>query len=131
VGTTARRFYRFAVVGAGGVLVNSGVLWTLVSRAHVSTILAGALSTETAILSNFLLNDRWTFRDRRRYHRMLGRACRYNGVALSGLAVSVTSLSVLTYVWGVEYLTANLLAVGTATLWNYAVNARFTWRAVN
>jgi dolichol-phosphate mannosyltransferase len=130
VWTTARRFYRFAVVGAGGVLVNSGVLWTLVSRAHVSTILAGALSTETAILSNFLLNDRWTFRDRRD-HRVLGRACRYNGVALSGLAVSVTSLSVLTHVWGVEYLMANLLAVGTATLWNYAVNSRFTWRAVN
>lgn len=123
----AQRSAQFGAVGASGVAVNSAVLWMLVSRVHLSPVLAGALATEAAIVSNFLLNDRWTFRDRDRDRRWLHRAWRYNAVALGGLVVSVAILAALIHVRTLEYQVANLVAIGTATIWNYAINSRFTW----
>jgi dolichol-phosphate mannosyltransferase len=123
----AQRPARFGAVGASGVAVNSAVFWMLVSRAHLSPVLAGAVATEAAIVSNFLLNDRWTFRDRDRGRRWLHRAWRYNAIALGGLVVSVATLAALTHMRSLEYQVANLVAIGTATIWNYTVNSRFTW----
>src|SRR6266851_5415893 len=123
----APRPARFAAVGASGVVVNSALLWMLVSGAHLGPVPAGAIATEAAIISNFLLNDAWTFRDRERSRPWLHRAWRYNAVALGGLVVSVATLAALTHVWGLEYQAANLVAIGAGTIWNYAGNSRLTW----
>jgi dolichol-phosphate mannosyltransferase len=127
----AHRFSRFALVGAAGVLVNNGLLAFLVEVGGLRHLVAALLATEAAIIGNFALNDRWTFRDRRGAAPSLGaqvrRAGRYNAVALGGMALSLSMIAALTGWWGLHYLVANLCAIATATLWNYVVNARFTW----
>ncbi len=55
------RLARFALVGAGGVGVNSGMLWLLHSGAGLPLPAASALAIEMAIWNNFLLNDLCTF----------------------------------------------------------------------
>ena len=70
---TARgAFWRFCAVGASGVLVNLGALAALTGAGVVST-LASALAIELSILSNFALNDRWTFSVGRGAERGAGR----------------------------------------------------------
>jgi|GEM_PF-1774800 len=118
---------RFGLVGLSGVIVNTGVLWMLARGAHLPVALAGALATETAIIHNFLLNDRWTFRTARHYP-LVQRLLRFNGVALGGMAITVGLLTALTALGHLHLLLANLLAVGAATAWNYLVNSRWTWR---
>ena len=54
---------KFGVVGGSGVVVNLGVLAILRSLGFGDN-LASALAIEVSIISNFILNDRWTFRDR-------------------------------------------------------------------
>lgn len=120
---------RFGVVGISGLLVNSAILWLLARELHLSVALASVLATEAAILSNFLLNDQWTFRgahQRSLYARLL----RFNGVALGGMAITATILTALTRFTHLHLLLANLLAVGAATLWNYLVNSRWTWSSL-
>jgi putative flippase GtrA len=127
LGLRLARPLRFGAVGLSGLAVNTLALWLLAARGGVPVWLAGALATEAAILWNFLLNDRWTFRgvtDCPPLRRLL----RYNGVALGGMAISVALLSLLTSV-GAPLLSANLVAVGAATGWNYLANARWTWGA--
>jgi dolichol-phosphate mannosyltransferase len=60
----ANRFFRFGIVGALGVLVNMGFYALLHDVAGIYDMIAGAIAIELSILNNFILNERWTFRDR-------------------------------------------------------------------
>jgi dolichol-phosphate mannosyltransferase len=120
---------RFLTVGLAGLLVNSLLLWLLVETAHLHPLVASIIASEAAIVHNFLLNDRWTFRAQSRQHSPLKRLARFNGVALGGMLVTVALLTVLVTSLRLDLLAANVVAVGAATLWNYVVNSRWTWRA--
>ena len=128
--TIVRRFarpLRFGVVGLSGIVVNSAILWVLVRELHLAVLFGSVLATEAAILSNFLLNDRWTFRgvsERSFRQRLL----RFNGVALGGMAITAGILTALASYTHLHLLIANVLAVGAATGWNYVVNSRWTWK---
>jgi dolichol-phosphate mannosyltransferase len=123
------RLGRFCVVGASGVLVNTALLYVLTEAGGLNPLVSATLATEAAILSNFALNDRWTFRDVRGSSLWLRRAVHYNFVALGGLLISIAVLAALTYLLDIYYLFANFFAIGAATLWNYAVNYHWTWPA--
>jgi len=103
------------------------LLYCLVQLGGWSHLSAAVVATEVAILSNFVLNDGWTFRNARTDLPWLQRLVRYNVVSLGGLAVSISVLAALTSLLGIYYLAANLFAIGSATLWNYTVNAHLTW----
>lgn len=119
---------RFGLVGMSGVLINSLVLWALARGLGLPTVVASLLATETAILSNFLLNDRWTFRTGDYRHGFGQRLLRYHGVAAGGAAISVGALAALTAYTALPLLVANLLAIAAAMVWNYGANAGWTWQ---
>ena len=54
---------KFGVVGGLGVIVNLGFLGLMRSLGFTDTV-ASAIAIEISIISNFILNERWTFRDR-------------------------------------------------------------------
>lgn len=120
------RFVRFGLVGASGVLVNTVLLYVLTETGGLHTLIAAVTATETAILSNFLLNDRWTFQEATPSCSWTRRAFRYNCGALAGLVISVGVLVLLTHL-GMYYLVANLFAIAVAMVWNYAISCLFTW----
>ena len=136
-----RRFARFAAVGASGVVVNLAALFLLADVLRTNANLASAGAIAVSIGSNFLLNDAWTFGDRRalagaRHQRLL----RFYTVSLGGAAVQ----------WGV-FVGANVLlsplvqgpgslasagwkylyqlsGIAIGTLWNFTANLLWTWR---
>lgn len=65
------RFLKFAAVGASGVLVNVVLFWVgaevLFSELDASSriLASSSFAISLSILSNFILNDLWTWRDRR------------------------------------------------------------------
>ena len=65
------RMSRFAAVGALGTLLNLAVMWSLVHGAGVHYVSAAVIATEVAIVHNFLMQERFVFRDLRSgRHRM-------------------------------------------------------------
>ncbi len=127
--THGGHFARFGLVGGVGAVLNTALLYLLVHVGHYAYLPAAAVATEAAILSNFVLNDRWTFQGARGRAPWIRRVARYNIVALGGLVVSLVALAALTATLHLHYLVANLIAIGVATLWNYTANVRFTWVA--
>lgn len=82
------RFLKFAFVGAIGVAVNLGCLALFAHVLDLHTNLASALAIEVSIVNNFLLNDRWTFRDRRHPESpFFRRAIHFHAVSLVGALV--------------------------------------------
>jgi len=76
------RFLKFCAVGASGVLVNLAVLW-LLTELEVRASFASAWAIEVSILTNFVINERWTFADRSQ-GSLVGRAVRFQLVSLVG-----------------------------------------------
>lgn len=121
------RLLRFGVVGLLGVGLNTLILTLLVEIARLHYLPAAALATESTIIANFALNDRWTFRASRTTIPWLHRLKRYNLIALGGLVISLLVLALLSDLLGIYYVLANLVGIAAATLWNYTVNARLTY----
>ncbi len=119
-----RRLGKFLLVGGTGVGVNTVVLFLLHQVAGLPVVAASALAVEVAIVSNYLLNDRWTFGHRR---PSLRRFAQFNVVSLGGLLLTTTAVWVLTTALGIHYLVANLAGIGLATSWNFAANVYWTW----
>jgi len=122
------RLVRYCLVGASGALVNMAVVWALV--AHRSYYLhAGIVAVVTATTWNFLLNDMFTWRDRRS-PSLRAKALRYvqywtvTGVTSTGQIVLLFLLTTA----GLPYLISNAVGIGFAAVGNFWCNARWTWR---
>jgi len=120
-----RRFIKFNLVGLTGVLVNEGLLVLLVSGG-VYYIYASAVAIEVSIISNFVLNDLWTFRDRRHGHAAM-RMLKFNGLMLVGLAVNLAILYLGTDFMSINYAVSNLVGIAVAFLVRYWLSVKYAW----
>ncbi len=125
------RFARFCLVGASGVSVNEGLLFLLRQFASLPLWLASAISIEASIVSNYTLNDYFTFRDRRMPggQSFLKRLGKFNVISLAGLGINLAVLLILTAIFGEQhYLLFNLAGIAVAMVWNFTANSWWTWR---
>jgi dolichol-phosphate mannosyltransferase len=125
-----KRFFKFLAVGLSGVIVNQGVLWLLTDFASLKYYVSALFSIEASIVTNFILNDFFTFADRRtgKSRSFLGRLLKFNVICLSGAVIQYGLLLLFTSVFGVHYLLSNLIGIAVAFLWNYFVNSLWTWK---
>jgi len=124
------RFIKFCLVGGSGIGVNIGLLWLLTELGGLPYIISAAISIESAIISNFILNDIFTFRDRRSpgAKPRLQRLLKFNLVSLAGMGINMGILLLLTEVAGIYYLLSQLCGIAVAALWNYSLSTWWTWR---
>jgi len=119
------RILKFALVGLSGIIVNMGLLYLLTEIGlNIST--AGLIAIETSILSNFILNDLWTFRDRK-VGSFLARCFKYHLTVAFGALVNYTVLIGLVMI-GVFYLVANLVGIILGFIVNYLGGERIVWK---
>lgn len=83
------KFLKFCTVGASGVLVNLGAMALLLSFGLRSSY-ASAWAIEISIISNFAVNELWTFRDQRDEGTAWSRAGRFQLVSFVGALVQWT-----------------------------------------
>ena len=83
------QFLKFCTVGASGVLVNLGAMAVLLFIGLRSSY-ASAWAIEISIISNFIVNELWTFRDQRDEGTVLGRAARFQLVSFVGAMIQWT-----------------------------------------
>jgi dolichol-phosphate mannosyltransferase len=120
-----RHFIKFNIVGLAGIVVNEALLIVLKSQGY-SLIVASVIAIEVSILSNFVLNDLWTFRDRRHGHVVV-RLAKFNGLMIIGLIANLVILYAFTAYLGVQYTISNLIGIGAAFLSKYWLSVKFAW----
>ena len=119
---------RFGAVGLSGVGVNMFFLWFFTEVGGIHYMISSPLAVEISIVSNFLLNDAWTFRDAPSRARFSVRLMRFHLTALGGFVLNYAVLIGLTELAGVYYLLSNLAGIVAGMAWNYTVNVKWTWR---
>lgn len=128
--TEVLRIFRFGIVGASGTLLNTLVVWILLSFGHnhlgwhpadhtVVTAVA-VLSWVICCGTNYLLNAWWTFHHWPPHWRQ---ALHYYFTALFSFAVQLLVLNLLVYLLvterPIETAVLNGVAVATGALLNY------------
>lgn len=126
--TTATEMVKFACVGLSGVGVNLGVFFLLTRACGLSIRLAAPLSIEASVVSNFLLNDSWTFRERSTGSGGWARLMRFHAVCALGGVVNYAVLIALVEMLHWLDLLANLMGIFAATAANFAMHSTWTWR---
>ncbi len=126
------RFVKFLLVGLSGVGVNLGLQWLLTRMAGWQDYAALATSIEVSIITNFTLNDNFTFRDRRvlTVKSTLWRLAKYNMVALPGAFINWGVALLLIRFAGVPDLLSNFIGIVLATIWNYTLSNLWAWKYI-
>jgi dolichol-phosphate mannosyltransferase len=126
---TTPRILKFGLVGLSGVLVNMGVLYFLTEKLAVFYLVSGIIAIECSILSNFALNNLWTWRDRQS-GKILHRILRYHAAAgMTALLVNWLLLLVLTEVAGIHYMVSNIIGIGCGIVSNFLLNDLWTFKS--
>jgi putative flippase GtrA len=141
------RFFKFAIVGAVGSVVDFAVMNLLVSLAHLALVFSGTISFICAVGSNFTWNRLWTYPESRS-KPLLGQLIQFSIVNAIGLVIRIPILKVgepLLDAWIATLplevtasshvlISHNLtlaLAIGIVMLWNFFVNRYWTYNDID
>ena len=130
---SAGRFWKFALVGASGVLVNLLTLITLVEYFDANPTVAWIAAVGLSVLSNFLLNNAFTWRDVRhssRIHFLLRGALAYP-VAIVALGANFAVYYPIIKYLSAEfpyYVIAAFLGIVAGTSANFILSSRLVFR---
>lgn len=99
------RFFRFAIVGGVGAVIDFGVMNLLVNAFSYPLVLAGTISFLAAVISNFTWNRIWTYPDSRSkpIFRQLGE---FFLVSVVGLLIRIPTLAILEPI--IQHLISNI-----------------------
>jgi dolichol-phosphate mannosyltransferase len=123
------RLIRFSIVGVIGAGINTGFLWLLTDLIGLFYLFSSAIAIEIAIIIQFILNDRWTFSERKTKHmkQFLKRILKSNLWRSGGLALNLAILYLLTEYASLYYLISNIFGILCAFILNYVFESRLTW----
>jgi putative flippase GtrA len=128
------RWVKFNAVGAMGIVVQLGALAVLAGPLRVHYLLATGLAVETAVLHNYVWHERWTWADRtrggRQLGKVLGRLIRFH--LSNGLVSILGNLLLMRLLVGqfrLHYLVANVVSIAACSLANFLLSHLFVFRA--
>ncbi|MBK9926437.1 MAG: GtrA family protein [Anaerolineales bacterium] len=139
------RFFKFAVVGATGSVVDIGIMNLLTRLFHLPLVAAGSISFICAVTSNFIGNRYWTYPDSRSrpLAHQLGMFFLVNAIGIAiripilkylepPIALFIENMTHMTY-QAADALAKNatlIFAIGVVMLWNFFINRYWTYNDV-
>ncbi len=123
-------FLKFSLVGLTGLALNLLVLYSLVEwfpfwnrfgnwAVQKKVLIAAVVAFGLAVSSNYLWNRFWTFKRRKANLSPLASYSSFVIVSLGGLAINIFLLKILHYQLGMWYMTAQVISICAASLWNF------------
>lgn len=127
-GAFTAKFIDFALIGALGLVVHLAALTILFKAVGLSFVHAQAVAVAIAMTTNYVLNNRLTYRDKRlRGWQFLRGWISFVAIcsvgALANVALSSWLFTLIPHYW----LAWTTLGAAVAAVWNYAVTAAHTW----
>jgi putative flippase GtrA len=132
--TSIVRWLKFNAVGAMGIVVQLLALALLLRILEFHYLWATVLAVETAVLHNFIWHWRWTWADRRsdELSRMAATLLRFNfSNGMISLFGTVLCTGILTGIFKLNPLVANVLSLGPCCVINFLVSDRLIFMSLS
>lgn len=123
------QFIRFGIVGTIGFIINTIVLELLV-RQSIYPVISSVAGAECAIISNFILNNMWTFGDRRvSGFGIIPKFFQFNMTSLGALLIQAGFVWLGTSRFGHQaYFESYIIGVIVGLAWNYTMYSKVIWK---
>jgi putative flippase GtrA len=121
------RWLKFNAVGAGGILVQLGVLAALKSGLKLNYLVATAMAVEAAVIHNYFWHARFTWADRTVNNSWI-RFAKFN--LTTGMFSILGNMLLMRLLVGearLNYFVANLVTIATCSIVNFLVSDRFVF----
>ena len=126
-GSIAWILLKFGFVGGLGIFLNQYVLLVLTGVFGLYYLLGAILSSQAAVLVNFVLNNFLVFRSRETAGGFVRKALLFNAVSSSDLIVRIPLLFGLTTALGIPYLWSNLASIFLTFGGRFLVSEKKIW----
>ena len=131
-GTAPLRIIKFGGVGVTSVIIQTGFFNLFMLTAKLSPALSTVVSDQFAIISSFILNNYFTFHDKKHTEprKMFQAFIKFWGIVMTATIIQALVVFAGTLVFGSDFVTANLffiLGLVTAFFWNYKVQKKLVW----
>lgn len=137
------RFFKVCIVGAIGALIQYVLFFTFKSIPDFREIhwlglsyktLANAVSVEIALLSNFFINNRWTFSDKKiiSFKSLLLKLPQFNVLSLGSVLIQAAVMEMGTRLIPIDnnFIDFGLVALGilVGLVWNFTMYTKIVWK---
>ncbi|MEQ9115623.1 MAG: glycosyltransferase family 2 protein [Rickettsiales bacterium] len=124
------RFVLFLLVGLSGVLVHMSILGVLNKLLNVDFLASQTIATISAMVSNFYINNIFTYRDM----KLVGVKALYGLVSFC-IACSLGALFniiIATFLFekGMNWLLSGFVGIVVGSIWNYTTTSFITWKNI-
>lgn len=128
----AKRFLKFAIVGASGALVDFSLLNLGILVLGLPKPLANTISFSAAVVNNFVWNRLWTFPEAR-FSPFLTGFWKFAFVCVVGYFLNQTIFLGLDFLFfhqlgTLGYNLSKAIATGVVLFWNFGVNRVWTFK---
>lgn len=122
--------WKMAIVGFVGFIINTVILELFVFFGF-HPVIGSATGAELSIISNFILNNTWTFKTKKITGKdIIGKFILFNTTSIGALLLQSGTVAVGTYLYGVDaYRLFYILGVGVGLIWNFTIYIKVIWKA--
>ena len=123
---TKTQFTKFAIAGIIFAVVNVLILYILTDFLGIYYILSSIIAFAIGSTGNFLLNKKWTFKERMR-HDLSKKYIKAMSVNISAVIITIALLFILTEFLNVYYLISQTIAMIVAFFANFIGNKKLVF----
>src|SRR3989344_1670892 len=126
-------FIKFALVGLIGFVIDFGISYIFIENLKSAVWVGTFISSETAIVSNFFLNNFWSFAHKKLDHKLsayLPNFIKFNVVSSGSILIQTIGVQLASNFFGrkLRYLYKVILIVFIITRYSYVLYNKFIWK---
>jgi putative flippase GtrA len=119
------KFIKFSMVGFSGVFVDFGITFICKEFFKIQRYVANTCGFVVAATSNYFMNRIWTFHSNN--PNIMLEFTRFFIIALIGLCINLLIIWAMSGKFKVNFYLSKLAATVVVTLWNFLINAYYTF----
>lgn len=119
------KFVKFSIVGFSGVFVDFGTTFVCKEIFKIQKYVANTFGFVLAASSNYFLNRIWTFHSKN--PNVVMEFSRFFFIALIGLGINLLIIWAMSGKFKVNFYVSKVVATLVVTVWNFLINAYFTF----
>lgn len=118
---------RFGLTGSLGLIIDFSLTWLCKDQLYINKFVANAIGFIAAVISNYLLNRRWTFNSTD--PRIGKQFFAFISVSMIGLFLNTAFLYLFVNLFFIPFYVGKAFAVVLVFFWNYTANSLFIFKA--
>ena len=119
------KFVKFGIVGFSGVIVDFSITFVCKEYLKIQKYIANAIGFTIAATTNYLLNRVWTFESHN--PNIMLEFTRFFVIALIGLGINSAIVWAMSGKLKANFYLSKLVATFVVTVWNFLINAYYTF----